>query len=151
MDKSMEFSLVAKFIDKVTVPLRRVTRTSDESRDKFDGLRTELKRLGAEGSAITHFKKLNATQKATAVRLQTAKDNAQMLHAEIKASPRVTKKMRNAYDRARSSVERLNKQNISQRKTLAHTAPSMRVHCRTGSLEGILSDGIIDKSGTSVS
>ena len=98
---------------------------STKARTHFAGFRKTLVELGGETKAINQFKKLRTSVKLSSAALETAREKSRALLLQIKQTAKPTKKMRNEYDRARSSVERL-----TQRHALSRARSSMTTYQR---------------------
>ncbi len=127
MDQSLEFSLVAKFIDKVTAPLDRLSAMSKESTRKFSRLHAELSDLGAQSRAIKTFEKMNGTLQSSRARLAEAREHARRLTVEYQQSDKPTRTMRRNVDVAWKSVKRLEKAQFRNMKATAEASRKMRL------------------------
>lgn len=94
-------------IDKITSPIRNVTKETTQLSEKVKTSQSELKKLGATTKDIEHFRKLKTATQQSSEALAKAKAKASALAMEMQQTQNPTRKLTSEFKRAQAEVGRL--------------------------------------------
>lgn len=103
----MKMNLVMGLIDKITSPIRKVTKGTTDLAEKVKASQSELKKLGATTKDIEHFRKLKAATLQSSEALTAAKAKAADLARQMQQTQNPTRKLTAEFKRAQAEVTRL--------------------------------------------
>ena len=106
-DTNMKLNLVMGLIDKITSPIRNVTKETTQLSEKVKTSQSELKKLGATTKDIEHFRKLKTATQQSSEALAKAKAKASALAMEMQQTQNPTRKLTSEFKRAQAEVGRL--------------------------------------------
>ena len=115
----LKLSVVVNAVDRVTKPIKNVMKATNKLTKSIHQQKQELSSLSKFRGDIDKFKKLRTANKSTAGSLVQARQKAALLKQKLISTAKPTAKLRNEFDRARKSVQRLEAKHKSQRSTLA--------------------------------
>ncbi|WP_330926822.1 phage tail tape measure protein [Candidatus Sororendozoicomonas aggregata] len=116
--KDLNLSVIISAVDRMTQPVRKVMQSTDRLTDSVKQQQTVLNKLGRMDSDIKHFRQLRQSTQNTAKSLSEARTKATRLGQQLHQSTTPTRKMQQAFDQARRSVQTLQRQHTSQQHQL---------------------------------
>lgn len=117
-ENSMRLNLIMGMVDKLTGPAKKVATQQSRMTEKIKATQTELKRLGSTSKDIEHLSELRARTEQTGGALNQARNRVAQLAREMKASEAPTKKMVNAFERAKFQASELKDKHAAQQTEL---------------------------------
>ena len=106
-ENRMKLNLVMGLIDKITSPIRQVTKSTTQLSEKVKSSQSELKKLGATTKDIEHFRKLKSSVGGSEKALDQAKQKAAKLAMQLKQTEKPTRKLTAEFKRAQAEVTKL--------------------------------------------
>ena len=93
-------------VDKLTGPLRKVQKTTQEASQRLDALNTTAKKLGQQNALVESFNKQREAASAAATKLRQAQTQLQALGAVGTTSAAQMAKAQKAVDKASSAYNK---------------------------------------------
>lgn len=106
-EKNMKLNMVMGLIDKITSPIRKVTKNVTNLSGKIEDNQAKLKKLGATTKDIEHFRKLKSQIDVSGRSLDDAKNKASRLAAQLNSTTKPTRKLTAEFKRAQGEVKKL--------------------------------------------
>lgn len=117
-DNSMRLNLIMGMVDKITGPVKKVTSQTGRMAEQIKGTQNELKRLGSTTKDIEHLKALRDRSSQTASALDQAQARVKALAREMNATTAPTKKMTQAFEKAKRQAAELKERHEGQQTEL---------------------------------
>ena len=116
---NLKLSVIINAVDRLTQPVRKAVQSTEKMTESVKAQSKQLVQFSKFKGDIDKFKNLRAENRSTADSLVQARQKAAALKLELTNTAKPTQKLRNEFNQARKSVERLEAKHASQRNKLS--------------------------------
>lgn len=118
MSNSLKIHVVWSMLEKITAPLKNITKTSGATARALKETRDRLKELNAQQKTVGEFRELSAGLQRGSTRLKEAQSNVKALAEKLKAVENPTRAMTREFDRAVNRARAIKEANQQQSQQL---------------------------------